>query len=106
MQKKTEAQAKTKKITDSKAFWAVLSLVLSVFIWIYYSANYATEMTTTFYGVEVVYTGRDAMRDSLNLIVSHEFFLTLFQNYPVVCLYCSSTSCAVFLFLHLCLELI
>lgn len=72
MQKKSEAQATTKKITDSKVFWAVLSLFLSVFIWIYYSANYATEMTTTFYGVEVVYTGRDAMRDSLNLIVSHE----------------------------------
>lgn len=72
MQKKSEAQEKTRKIIDNRVFWAALSLVLSLFIWIYYSANYATEMTTTFYGVEVVYTGRDAMRSSLNLIVSHE----------------------------------
>ena len=41
-------------------------------IWLYYGMNYGTAITTTFYGVEVTYTGRDALRDSQSLIISRE----------------------------------
>jgi YbbR domain-containing protein len=60
------------KWTDSRLLWAVLSLFLAVIIWVYYGSNFGTEQTTTFYGVEVVYSGETAMRDSLNLIISNE----------------------------------
>jgi YbbR domain-containing protein len=60
------------KWTDSRLLWTVVSLFLAVIIWVYYGSNFGTEQTTTFYGVEVVYTGETAMRDSLNLIISNE----------------------------------
>ena len=72
MQKKTEKTAKTNALKDSSLFWAIVSVVLSVFIWAYYSSNFGTEITRTFPGVEVTYVGRDAMRDSQSLIISRE----------------------------------
>ena len=58
------------KLKDSRIFWAVLSVIAALLIWVYYTMNYAQEETRVFYGVEVSYTGADAMRDSLNLIIS------------------------------------
>lgn len=58
------------KIFDSRVFLAALSLLIAFLIWIYYTNNYATSMTKTFYNVEVVYSGEDAMRDSQNLVIS------------------------------------
>lgn len=61
------------KFSDSRIFWALLSLLTAFLIWIYYTSNYATSMTNTFYNVEVTYSGEEAMRDSLNLVVSQEY---------------------------------
>ena len=72
MQKKTETKAKTNKILDNRLLWAVLSLVIATLIWAFYVSNYGTQITRTFYGVEVTYVGRDAMRDSQSLIISRE----------------------------------
>lgn len=71
MQKNTTSGKKS-KISDSRLFWAMLSLLTAFLIWIYYTSNYATSMTNTFYNVEVIYSGEDAMRDSQNLIISQE----------------------------------
>ena len=71
MQNNTETH-KVGKLTDSRIFWAVLSVILALFIWVYYISNYAEEQERTFYGVEISYTGAEAMRDSLSLIVSEE----------------------------------
>ena len=71
MQKKTETKT-TRSLLDSSLFWAVMSLFLALLIWVYYVSNYGTEITRTFYGVEVTYLGRDAMRDSQSLIISEE----------------------------------
>ena len=69
MQNKMETGVK--RIINSRVFWAVLSLCAALLIWTYYTSNYGEAQTTTFYGVEVSYMGQDAMRDSLNLIVSN-----------------------------------
>ena len=57
-------------LLDNRAFWAVLSLVTAFFIWLYYTNNYASSVTKSFYDVEVTYSGEEAMRDSQNLIIS------------------------------------
>ena len=72
MQKMTETKAKTKSLWDSRLFWAVISIVAATLIWAFYVSNYGTQVTRTFYGVEVTYVGRDAMRDSQSLIISRE----------------------------------
>lgn len=71
MQNKTKTNAFS-HILDSHLFWAVLSLCAALVIWVYYTSNYGETQTMTFYGVEVTFTGQDAMRDSLNLIVSEQ----------------------------------
>ena len=58
------------KISENRVFLAVLSLLIAFLLWIYYTNNYASSMTKTFYNVEVVYSGVDAMRDSQNLVIS------------------------------------
>lgn len=60
----------TRQLKDNHFVWALLSLIAALFIWVYYTSNYAEEQERVFYGVEVVYTGADAMRDSLSLIIS------------------------------------
>ena len=73
MRKQNEAKTKTgKRLLDSRLLWAVVSVMLSLLIWVYYGSNFGTEITTTFSGVEITYVGRDAMRDSQNLIISNE----------------------------------
>jgi len=72
MQKMTEIKAKAKSLRESRLFWAVVSVVAATLIWAYYVSNYGTQITRTFYGVEVTYVGRDAMRDSQSLIISRE----------------------------------
>lgn len=72
MRKTTETKTSAKRLTDSRIFWAVLSVFLSLIIWVYYGSNYGTEMTRTFSGVEVTYVGRDTLRDSQSLVISSE----------------------------------
>lgn len=72
MRKTTETKTSAKRLADSRIFWAVLSVFLSLIIWVYYGSNYGTEMTRTFSGVEVTYVGRDALRDSQSLVISSE----------------------------------
>lgn len=72
MQKKNETRKTNKKLTDSRLFWMLLSVGLALVIWVYYGMNFGTEITRTFYGVEVTYSGQDALRDSQNLIISKE----------------------------------
>ena len=67
-------QSKTgiSKLLDSRIFWAVLSLCVALMGWLYYTSNWTVSKTKTFYGVEVAFTGQDAMRDTLNMVVSDQ----------------------------------
>ncbi len=67
-------QSKTgiNKLLDSRLFWAVLSLCVALLGWLYYTSNWTVSKTKTFYGVEVAFTGQDAMRDTLNMVVSDQ----------------------------------
>ena len=60
------------RLLDSHIFWMVFSLCSALIMWIYYTSNYGATRTQTFYGVEVTFTGQEAMRDTLNLVVSDQ----------------------------------
>ncbi|MCD8007864.1 MAG: hypothetical protein LUF68_02835 [Clostridiales bacterium] len=72
MGKTKETNKKRGGLRNSNAFWIVVSLVIAVIVWVYYTSNYSSAITRTFYGVEVTYSGEDTMRDSLSLIISEE----------------------------------
>ena len=65
-------RSRISKILDSRLFWAIFSLGAALLIWLYYTSTYTVSKTKTFYGVEVAFTGQDAMRDTLNLVVSDQ----------------------------------
>ncbi len=71
MRNQTSA-AEHKSVFNSRLFWALLSLFSALVIWLYYTSNYGASETKTLYGVEVAFTGQDAMRDTLNLVVSDQ----------------------------------
>lgn len=72
MQKKNEKKDLNRSFKDSRLFWMMISAVLALVLWVYYGMNFGSEITMTFYGVEVTYTGQDALRDSQSLIISQE----------------------------------
>lgn len=59
-----------KKIYDSRAFWMIVSLLLSLVIWVYITSVESDEHTDTFRGVRVEVVGDDILRDSRNLVVT------------------------------------
>ncbi len=60
------------RLRDSRLLWALLSLFVALMIWVYYTSNFGVSETKTLYGVEVTFTGQEAMRDTLNLVVSDQ----------------------------------
>ena len=70
---KNDPETKSRgRLRDNNLFWCLLSLCLALLIWVYYTSNYGATEKKTFYGVEVAFTGQDAMRDTLNLVVSDQ----------------------------------
>ena len=59
-----------KKIYDSKAFWIVISLLVSISIWIYVTDIDKEEHNQTFYGVRVELEGENILKDSRNLVIT------------------------------------
>ena len=72
MKNNDNASARSRGILDNRLFWAILSLFAALVMWLYYTSNYGSTQTRTFYGVEVTFTGQDAMRDTLNMVVSEQ----------------------------------
>lgn len=72
MQKKKTTSGILNKFQDSRILWACLSVLAAFLIWVYYTTNYGADIERTFYGVEVTYSGENALRDSLNLVISQE----------------------------------
>ena len=44
---------------DSKLFWIVFSLVASLLLWMYVTNIEGDEGTTTYYGIDVVFSGEE-----------------------------------------------
>lgn len=59
-----------KKLYDSRAFWMIVSLLISITLWLYISSVDKEEITQTFRGVKVELEGEDILRDSRNMVVT------------------------------------
>lgn len=59
-----------RKILDSKVFWLIVSLLLSLTIWIYVKSGQEDTITLTFRGVPVTIVGEDVLRESRNLVIT------------------------------------
>lgn len=63
-------KARLNKLYNSKAFWAIVSLIASLVIWVYVSSVETEEFKQTFRGVRVELAGETLLRDSKNLVVT------------------------------------
>ena len=59
-----------KRFTDSKIFWVVVSLLVSLLLWFYVTGTEGIETTRDFPGVAVQFVGADTLRESSDLIVT------------------------------------
>lgn len=59
-----------RKIYNSRAFWAVVSLLVSLAIWVYVTSIQADEFTHTFHNVRLELVGEDVLRDSKNMVIT------------------------------------
>lgn len=59
-----------KKILDSRLFWFLVSLVVSLGIWVYVTSLESDEYKQTFRGVRVELVGEGVLRDSRNMVVT------------------------------------
>lgn len=61
---------KSFKLFDSKVFWAVVSLIMSLLIWVYITGTQETTIKKTFNNVEVVFSGENELRDSRGYVIT------------------------------------
>ena len=59
-----------KKLTDSKVFWMIVSLTISIVLWVYVTSMESDEVKQTLKGVRVELLGESTLRDSRNLVVT------------------------------------
>ena len=59
-----------RKIYNSRAFWAVVSLLASLTIWVYVTSIQADEFTHTFHNVRLELVGEEVLRDSKNMVIT------------------------------------
>lgn len=65
----TEKKMKN-KILDSRLFWFILSLIISIGIWTYITGVENDEYTRNFRGVRLEFVGEDTIRASKNLVIT------------------------------------
>ena len=63
-------KTKIKKLYDSKAFWMIVSLIVSLGIWVYVSSVEGEEFKRTFSAVEVRFEGESQLRENRNLVIT------------------------------------
>jgi len=58
-------------ILDSKIFWAIVSLLASVLLWVYVTTTQGDVIEQSFEGVSVVFNGEDTLRENEGLVISN-----------------------------------
>ena len=66
----TTMKTTLRKLYNSRPFWAVISLILSLVIWIYVSSVETEEFKQTFRGVHVQLVGETLLKNSKNLVIT------------------------------------
>lgn len=62
---------KKSKLLDSKVFWAVISLIASLFIWVYITGTQEEIITQSFNNVEVMLIGEDTLQATRGYVVTN-----------------------------------
>ena len=61
---------KSKKLSDSKIFWMIVSFLVSLSVWVYVTSVETVESTRTFRNVQVELVGEDTLLNLRNLVIT------------------------------------
>ena len=61
---------KKSSILDSKLLWMIFSLLISILLWMYVTTLNGDEGTTTYYGIDVQFSGEENLRNSKGYIIT------------------------------------
>lgn len=64
-------EKKKSKLLDNKIFWAVVSLLAALFIWVYVTGTQEEPIELSFNNVEVVFTGEDTLQASRGYVINN-----------------------------------
>lgn len=64
-------EKKKSKLFDNKIFWAVVSLLAALFIWVYVTGTQEEPIELSFNNVEVVFTGEDTLQASRGYVINN-----------------------------------
>ena len=59
-----------KKVYNSRVFWGIISLLVSISLWVYVTGTEMEEYKRTFHGVRVELVGEASLRDNRNLVIT------------------------------------
>ena len=65
------SKKKKNKLLDSKVLWAVISLLASLFIWVYITGTQEEIITQSFNNVEVQFVGEDTLQATRGYVVNN-----------------------------------
>lgn len=64
-------EKKKSKLFENKIFWAVVSLLAALFIWVYVTGTQEEPIELSFNNVEVVFTGEDTLQASRGYVINN-----------------------------------
>lgn len=64
-------EKKKSKLFENKIFWAVVSLLAALFIWVYVTSTQEEPIELSFNNVEVVFTGEDTLQASRGYVINN-----------------------------------
>ena len=59
-----------KKLYNSRAFWMIVSLLVSLAIWVYVTSMQSDQFRQTFHNVQVELVGEESLRDTKNMVIN------------------------------------
>lgn len=65
-----EKKKRISKMLGSRVFWAIVSVLGAMLLWMYVNTTETTEITKTYSDVTVVFDGKDVLREQKSLIVT------------------------------------
>ena len=65
------------KLLDSRILWAVVALIVALFMWVYVTNQNSDEFKRTFRAVRVEFVGEDILRQSRNMVITDPDYSTV-----------------------------
>mgnify|MGYP006988893145 CR=1 FL=1 len=72
MENNSDNRSFLRMLSQNNLFWAVVSVLLAILLWMYVTTTEGVEVSETFFNVPIEFLGADALRESSGLVVTEQ----------------------------------